>query len=93
MSDFHTHEEFEIYFCMQNDVKFLLPDKVYNLTYGDIVKRRIAKACYLFRNECTSVKKVAEMVGFKDTSYFIKIFNQLVGTTPGNYVKCIVIDI
>jgi len=37
MSCFHVHDDFEIYFCMQNDVKFIMPDKVYRLQKGDII--------------------------------------------------------
>ena len=34
-----------------------------------------------------SVSDIAEQVGYKDASYFIRVFKRLVGTTPGQFAR------
>ena len=46
---------------------------------------RIEKAKQLLSQIDSSVSEIAEQVGFMDTNYFIKVFKQYTGTTPGKW--------
>lgn len=48
---------------------------------------RVNKAKELLRENNESVAVVAEMVGYKDTKYFSKLFAQMVGVNPSRYRK------
>ncbi len=50
---------------------------------------RIQRACTLLKTHNYSVTEVAALVGFKDPSYFVKVFRKEVGTTPGKYMGAI----
>ncbi|RED52748.1 AraC family transcriptional regulator [Cohnella lupini] len=48
---------------------------------------RIEKACSMMQEEDHKIKDIAECVGFSSSKYFIKIFKEIKGVTPGKYVK------
>lgn len=48
---------------------------------------RVAKAKEFLREGNESVAQIAEMVGYKDTKYFSKLFAQMVGVNPSKYRK------
>ena len=48
---------------------------------------RIECACEMLVNQNVSVKQVAVSCGFKDESYFIKMFQKYKGTTPKRFMK------
>ena len=50
-----------------------------------IVERRIEHAKLLMADSRLSVKEVAAQVGFRDVSYFIKLFKAATGCTPAKY--------
>ena len=48
---------------------------------------RMAKAKSLIQEGEYKVYEIAEMVGYRDFSYFIRVFKKKYGTTPNNYKK------
>jgi AraC-like DNA-binding protein len=48
---------------------------------------RIKKACDILQNTKKSATQVGFEVGFKDQSYFTKVFKKITGTTPLDYRK------
>ena len=46
---------------------------------------RLAAACRLLLNSTRSVKEIAELTGFRDPGYFIRIFRQVYHCPPGKY--------
>ena len=52
-----------------------------------IIERRISIATHLLVNENLFVSKIAERVGFKNKSYFVRKFKEIMGVTPGVYAK------
>jgi len=49
--------------------------------------RRVQKAKELLKNEKLSVDEVADMVGYHDYSYFIRVFKKVTGISPSQYRK------
>ena len=47
---------------------------------------RIRQACVLLR-EGMSVQETGERVGFRNNAHFIRSFGQIIGVSPGKYVK------
>lgn len=52
-----------------------------------IIAHRISIATNLFALENLTVSNVAERVGFKNKSYFVRKFKEIMGVTPGVYAK------
>ena len=52
-----------------------------------IIEQRISIATHLLVTENIFVSKVAERVGFKNKSYFVRKFKEIMGVTPGEYAK------
>ncbi len=52
-----------------------------------IALKRMQKAKELLADEALSVEEIAEMVGYKDYSYFTKVFKKVIGLTPSKYRK------
>src|SRR5690606_35612888 len=50
-----------------------------------IIARRIKQACRLLYTTTLSVEQIAVQVGYPNTSYFIRIFKKVMGTTPLQY--------
>ena len=50
-----------------------------------IQRRRIERACMLFKGGEMSVKQIAEACGFMDVPFFYLVFKQWSGTTPARY--------
>ena len=48
---------------------------------------RVEKACHKLRTTDASVTDIAFSCGFSDLSYFIKVFKNKVGVSPGKYRK------
>ncbi len=46
---------------------------------------RIEKAKELLEKDCYKVYEVAQKTGFTDVKYFMKIFKEVTGTSPGKY--------
>jgi len=58
------------------------------VNFNDYLKRvRIENAKVLIEKGFYKVYEIAELSGFKDTKYFIKIFKEVVGCTPSEYKK------
>ncbi|NBD22967.1 AraC family transcriptional regulator [Paenibacillus glycinis] len=53
---------------------------------------RIEQACSMLQEEDLKIKDIAQWVGFSSSKYFIKIFKEIKGITPGKYVKGYHID-
>jgi len=51
-----------------------------------LINYRIRQACILLRNGC-SVQEAGESVGFRNNAHFIRSFGQIIGVSPGKYVK------
>lgn len=59
-----------------------------NMTYSEYVTRsRIQKAKNLLISSDLSVEEIAEIVGYRTSKYFIKIFKEYEGVTPSRYKK------
>jgi len=52
-----------------------------------IIERRVSFATHLLVNQKLFVSKIAERVGFKNKSYFVRKFKEIMGVTPGAYAK------
>ncbi|MCG7383122.1 AraC family transcriptional regulator [Paenibacillus sp. ACRRY] len=50
-----------------------------------VIQTRIEKAQELLLHTEASLQEIAEGVGYKDLSYFIRMFKKVTGLTPGNY--------
>jgi len=50
-----------------------------------LMKYRLQKARELLKNPAAKVLDVAEKVGYRDVSYFVKIFRKMEGITPAQY--------
>lgn len=60
----------------------------YGITFQDyIMSRRLERATELLRNASASVSDVCWTVGFRDASYFSKMFQRHTGMTPSTYRK------
>ena len=55
-----------------------------NITFVPVLNRmRIEKAQMLLQQDNMKIKDVAEMVGYSSSGYFIKVFKEVTGFTPG----------
>lgn len=52
-----------------------------------LVEFRVSIAKRLLANENHKIYEVAEMVGYKDTKYFNKVFRSIMGVSPSDYRK------
>lgn len=48
---------------------------------------KINKGAEMLKNTNYSIKKISDLCGFQNTSYFIRIFRSFCGITPGEYRK------
>lgn len=55
-------------------------------TNAYIVNYRVRQACALLRNG-SSVQSAGEQVGFGNNAHFIRTFGQIIGVSPGKYVR------
>ena len=51
-----------------------------------LINYRIRQAC-VFLRDGMSVQQAGEQVGFKNNAHFIRSFGQIIGVSPGKYVK------
>lgn len=57
-------------------------------TFNDYLNRyRIKKAFDLLKENKYMIYEIAEMVGFSDYKYFIKVFKKYVGCSPARFIK------
>lgn len=57
-------------------------------TFNDYLNRyRIKKAVDLLKENKYMIYEIAEMVGFSDYKYFIKVFKKYVGCSPARFIK------
>jgi len=57
-------------------------------TFNDYLNRyRIQKAVDLLRESNYKVYEIAEMVGFSDYKYFIKVFKKYIGCSPARFIN------
>jgi two-component system, response regulator YesN len=57
-----------------------------NRTFIQVLNEtRVERASELLKDDDIKVKDIAEMVGFSSSKYFIKIFKEIKGVTPGQY--------
>lgn len=54
---------------------------------GYLKNFRVAMACQLFCDEHYKVYEVAERVGYMDTKYFCRVFRDVTGLTPTEYIR------
>lgn len=64
--------------------------KLFRALFGEgptrfIQRRRVERAGALLRETALPIKKIAEMSGFNDLSFFYRIFTRRVGARPGEY--------
>ena len=65
---------------------YMLFKKYFNCTVNEYVnKRRIDNSLTLLKNTDYSIKKIAETVGFSNTTYYSKVFKKVMKTTPNKY--------
>jgi len=50
-----------------------------------IMRKKMEYACSLLSNTTLPVQEVAQLAGYKDASYFTRLFRRHTGTTPTNY--------
>ena len=50
-----------------------------------LCRERLAAACRLLLDSSLSVKEIAQLTGFADPVYFIRVFRENCGCTPGAY--------
>lgn len=50
-------------------------------------KLRLEKAVEYLKHSTSSISEIAEILGFIDTAYFVKVFSQRFGVTPSKYRK------
>lgn len=56
------------------------------VNFNDYMKRlRIEEACRLLEKGCYKVYEVCEKCGFGDVKYFMKVFKEATGVTPGEW--------
>ena len=74
-----------VFFMNQNYISHLFAEKK-GISFSAFLRQvRISHAKELLKEEKWSVTEVAAMVGYNDTSQFIRIFRQEVGVTPKKY--------
>ena len=74
-----------VFFMNQNYISHLFAEKKGISFSAFLWQVRISHAKELLKEEKWSVTEVAAMVGYNDTSQFIRIFRQEVGVTPKKY--------
>ena len=52
-----------------------------------VLETRILNAVSLMESGNSSISKIAALTGFSDTNYFTRYFKQIIGTTPGKYIR------
>ena len=50
-----------------------------------VTERRIEKAKFLLYADVRKVNEIAQMVGYRDSNYFTKVFRKCTGVTPNGY--------
>lgn len=71
--------------CTYLNVKF--KDET-GYTFNDYLNRyRIQKAVDLLRENQYKIYEIAEMVGFSDYKYFIKVFKKYIGCSPARFIN------
>ncbi|HPN83858.1 MAG TPA: helix-turn-helix domain-containing protein [Victivallales bacterium] len=50
-------------------------------------RKRVSSAKYLLREKGLSIEEIAEKVGYKDASFFFKVFKRISGMTPLEYAR------
>lgn len=57
-------------------------------TFVEYVRElRLQRACQLLESSELAVKAIAAMVGYRDTSHFIRCFRRATGSTPADFRK------
>jgi two-component system response regulator YesN len=71
--------------CTYLNVKF---KEETGYTFNDYLNRyRIQKAVDLLRENQHKIYEIAEMVGFSDYKYFIKVFKKYTGSSPARFIE------
>jgi two-component system response regulator YesN len=66
----------------------ILFKKETGLNFSEYISRvKIKKAKDFLRNQKYKISEVGEMVGYKDTKYFSKLFRRITGIKPTEYRK------
>ncbi|UOF92742.1 helix-turn-helix transcriptional regulator [Fodinisporobacter ferrooxydans] len=52
-----------------------------------ITSKRLEEACHLLKNSNLHITEIALMVGFNNSQYFSKLFNETFAATPKTYRK------
>lgn len=95
LSHIHSHYSAKITLQDIGVLTFFSPiycDTVFKTDTGTsiieyVISLRIEKAKQLLLEDETSIKEIAESVGFHDCNYFSRVFKKRVGLSPSNYRK------
>jgi AraC-like DNA-binding protein len=62
--------------------------KRFNMSFQEfILQYRVAKACILLENPKISISDASYSVGFRDPSYFTRVFKRYVGSSPSEFLS------
>ena len=62
--------------------------KRFNMSFQEfLLQYRVAKACILLENPKVNIADASYSVGFRDPSYFTRVFKRYVGTSPSNFLS------
>jgi len=75
----HVSNYSDAYFCKLFKQCF---DKNFT-TY--LTELRVEKAKQLLKDMAVNVKEISELVGYRDSNYFTKVFKRMAGVTPSEY--------
>ena len=50
-----------------------------------LTKVRMEKAVQLLRNTDLTIEEIAKQIGYSNSSYFIKVFREWIGFSPGEF--------
>ena len=78
--------EISSYFSVSESYLCILFKKAFSTTVNQyLIDLRIQKAIYYLKNTNKKIKEISELVGYRDSNYFIRIFKKNIGITPADY--------
>lgn len=79
LAELVNRSKYELSRMIKSETSFSLPELVNQF--------RIKEALNLLKNESLSITDIAQMVGYNDVNYFIKVFKKKYHVTPNQYRK------
>lgn len=78
--------EISSYFSVSESYLCILFKKAFHTTVNQyLIDLRIQKAIYYLKNTNKKIKEISDLVGYRDSNYFIRIFKKNTGLTPADY--------